>query len=122
MYYISAAEIYAINEDILGERPLLFDRYLLRSAVARPWLKAFGKEAYPTLMEKAAALLHALAHDHLFADGNKRTATQATRHFLEGNNVDVMWDETDVYEFVRQIAEGKRDIADIALWLGDNTQ
>lgn len=34
---------------------------LLAPAVGRPQASAFGEDAYPTLAEKAAALLHALA-------------------------------------------------------------
>jgi prophage maintenance system killer protein len=33
---------------------------------------AFGEDAYPTIHEKAAALLHSLARNHPFVDGNKR--------------------------------------------------
>ena len=30
----------------------------------------FGEDAYPTLEEKAAALLHSLVRNHAFVDGN----------------------------------------------------
>src|SRR5437867_1576752 len=49
----------------------------LSSACARPFQSAFGEEAFPTHLYKAAALFHAVIHDHPFADGNKRTATFA---------------------------------------------
>ncbi|HCR52683.1 TPA: hypothetical protein DIV48_03530 [Candidatus Kaiserbacteria bacterium] len=35
----------------------------------------FGVEAYPSPEEKAVAYLYFLINDHLFTDGNKRTAT-----------------------------------------------
>ncbi|MFC8092533.1 Fic family protein [Streptomyces sp. NPDC057301] len=35
----------------------------------------FGTSAYDDLHEQAAALLHAIATNHPFADGNKRTAS-----------------------------------------------
>lgn len=119
--YISAAEVYAINEQILGMRPFVLNRHLLRSAVERPMTRMFGHEAYPTLMEKAAALLHSLAHDHLFADGNKRTATEATVQFLEANGCQINWTDAEAYQFILEIAQGQRGIEDIAQWLLQHT-
>jgi death-on-curing protein len=40
--------------------------------LARPQATAFGKDAYPDLDAKAAALLHSIARDHALIDGNKR--------------------------------------------------
>ncbi len=119
--YLSAADVYVINEDVLGERPLVRDRHLLRSAVERPARRMFGHEAYPTLLEKAAALLHALAHDHLFADGNKRTATRATVLFLQANGLKETWNPDEAYQFILGIAQGHYDVADIADWLAVHT-
>ena len=47
---------------------------LLDSALSRPRASAFGKDAYPTLGLKAAALLHSLTKNHCLVDGNKRIA------------------------------------------------
>ena len=121
MQYISAAEIYAINEQILGEPPRVRDRHLLRSAMARPFRRIFGEEAYPTVLDKAAALLHALAHDHLFADGNKRTARRATVRFLDDNGYQTTWTENEAYTFILEIAQGQRDVPAIAQWLESHT-
>jgi death on curing protein len=85
-------------------------------------LKAFGQEAYPTLLEKAAALMHSLAAHHLFFDGNKRAATRATIMFLEKNDLQPTWDADTVYQFVLEIAQGKHDVPEIAAWLADHTR
>src|ERR1041385_4253608 len=53
------------------------DRGMIESAVARPFHSAFRQDAYPTLVEKAAALFHSLISNHPFHDGNKRTAVLA---------------------------------------------
>lgn len=50
------------------------DEGLLASAIARPQTTAFGLDAYPSVFDKAAALMHSLANNHPFVDGNKRTA------------------------------------------------
>jgi len=63
----------------------LRDVGLLYAAVARPQATAFGDDAYPDAWEKAAALLHSLASNHPFTDGNKRTAWRSAWTFLELN-------------------------------------
>lgn len=121
MYFVSAADIYSINEEILGRDPIVMDRHLLRSAATRPFQRLFGQEAYPTLIEKAAALLHSLAHDHLFVDGNKRTAQSAVTRFLKGNGVAINWEEKDAYDLILEVAKGRLDVPEIAQWLNKHT-
>ena len=50
---------------------------LLDAAVARPPASAFGLDAYPDDVTKAAALLQSLARSPALVDGNKRTARAA---------------------------------------------
>jgi death-on-curing protein len=119
--YLSAAEIYSINEQVVGHPPQVRDRHLLRSAVARPMTRYFGEEAYPTLLDKAAALLHSLAAHHLFYDGNKRTARQATTLFLRNNGMKVTWSEDEAYNYILEIAMHQHDVDDIATWLAAHT-
>jgi death on curing protein len=119
--YLSPNEIYEIAEQVLGRRPDVRDRHLLRSAAARPMLNAFGQAAYPTLLDKAAALLHALAAHHLFFDGNKRIATQATVQFLHENGLKPEWSDEEIYGFVLEIAQNRHDVESVATWLGEHT-
>src|SRR5512147_2937731 len=101
--YLTPAEIYAAAEHVLGRKPDVRDRHLLRSAAARPALRAFGQEAYPTLLDKAAALMHSMAAHHLFFDGNKRSATRVTAEFLARNGLRPTWEADQVYDFVLEI-------------------
>jgi death-on-curing protein len=55
----------------------------LSAAVARPFQSAFGEFIYKTPVERAAALFHAIISDHVFVDGNKRTATFTAAFYLE---------------------------------------
>lgn len=121
MFFLSAADIYTINEEVTGHEPIIMDRRLLQSAVARPFQRMFGHEPYPNLVDKAAALLHSLAHDHLFVDGNKRTAQQAVTRFLEANGATVEWADADAQTFILEIAKGVTDVPDIAAWIAQNT-
>lgn len=120
--YLTAAEIYEVAETVLGRKPDVRDRHLLRSAAARPMIQAFGEWAYPTLLDKAAALLHSLAAHHLFFDGNKRTATAATLRFLDVNGLAPTWTEDEIYQYVLEIAQNMHDVPAIARWLDDHTR
>lgn len=120
--FLTAADIYAIAEDVLQRQPHVRSRQLLHSVTARPLLAAFGAEAYPTLFDKAAALLHALAAHHVFYDGNKRIATLAVTRFLTLNGQHPAWDDADIMPFVLDIAQDKHDIPAIAAWLEAHCQ
>jgi len=78
--YLTTDEIQSFNSHFVGEGKLR-DFGALEAAVLRPQSSAFGEDAYPTIHEKAAALLHSLARNHPFVDGNKRTALAATTTF-----------------------------------------
>jgi death-on-curing protein len=111
---LTPEDIYVINQDVLGKEPLVISPHLLRVAVARPFTRMFGEEAYPRLVDKASALLHALAHDHLFMDGNKRTARLAVERFVEQYGATLTWDEEQAYNIVLDIAKGRYDVKQLA--------
>jgi death on curing protein len=110
---------YLDLEDLLGlTRSLragpVRDLGLLDSSCARPRSTAFGAEAYPTLEQKAAALLHSLAHNHALVDGNKRLAWLATVVFLDLNGRTVALDDEAAFQLVMAVAEGSLDVEAIA--------
>ncbi len=115
--YLSAADIYVINEEIVGHRPQVRDRRLLRSATDRPLIKIFGEEQFPTIIDKAAALLHSIAYHHLFGDGNKRTAQQALILFLEANGYTFTCKSDEAFGFILEIAQGKHEVEAVSEWL-----
>lgn len=121
IHYLTPGEIYAAAEEATGEPAIARDPHLVRSAAARPILQAFGTEAYPTLLEKAAALMHSVAAHHLFWDGNKRAATRVTELFLDKNGLRPIWTAEEVYHFVLGIAQNQHDVPAIAVWLADHT-
>lgn len=115
--YISAYELLDINRELTGESHGLRDLNLLNSAVTRPGIVLFGQPQFPTLLDKAAALLHGLAYHHLFWDGNKRTAIEAVTRFLARNGLRFDYDPDADYLYVLEIAQGHREIEQIARWL-----
>lgn len=82
---------------------------------------AFGDDAFPTVMEKAAVLLHGVARNHPFIDGNKRTAWLCCVVFLRdhGMVISPALQTMEVVEFVVDVAVGGREVQDIALDLLD---
>ena len=117
--YVTVDELIYINEMLPGNDPIhkilkgkqkVRDMGLLEAAVGRPQQSVFGADAYPSLTEKAAALLHAVARNHPFADGNKRTATLAALFMLEVNGLQVAWEAAQALENIVQVAEGQMTI------------
>jgi len=96
------------------------DHGLLESAVHRPQQSVFGEDAYPTLFDKAAALLESLVKNHCFHNGNKRTAYLVTKSFLMINGYHLVMERKYAVEFIVDIAKGLYKLEDIAHILGEN--
>ena len=82
------------------------DHAQLESALARPFSAFGGVEAHATVHEKAAAVLHGLATNHLFVHGNKRVALATTLVFLRLNGYRLALDQAHRYELTMRVAEG----------------
>jgi death-on-curing protein len=123
---------YLTVDDILGIRDHLAaasvaagdaDRYAVRSfpgllsAVAAPERSAFGAVFYPTLEEKAAALVYALVQHHPFWDGNKRIASAALRLFAQRNGVQLTIGDGELKAFTTEIARGALRDGAVATWV-----
>ena len=85
------------------------DLGLLDAAVHRPRASVLGRDAYPDLLTKAAALLHSLARNHPLVDGNTRLAWLATYVFLAKNGVELDPDDDAAYDLVVAVAAGHID-------------
>ena len=88
-------------------------RALLESSVSAP-CPVFGHEQYPSLVDKAAVLLHSLVRNHPFNDGNKRTAIHACSVFLSINGLTLRpVADMDIADFVVEVAEGQYTFEEI---------
>lgn len=115
MIYLRYDELLYVAERAIGEEILVRDHGLLESALARPPASAFGRDAYPTLVLKAAALTHSLARNHGLVDGNKRLSLSALIAFLGINGARLTWTNDEAYEIIVAIASGALDdVAEIA--------
>lgn len=106
--YLDLDEVLAIHDAVEPALPQVRDIGAIQSALGRPQATAFGEDAYPTIWEKAAALMQSLACNHGWLDGNKRTAWTATMTFLgvNGHPLDPHFDQYGAEEFVVGVAEG----------------
>ncbi|MBF4766598.1 type II toxin-antitoxin system death-on-curing family toxin [Nocardioides agariphilus] len=109
MIYLTLAELLHVAERTLGSEAAVRDHGLLQSALARPQASAFADDAYPSLEEKAAALLHSLARNHALVDGNKRLALAATIAFLGINGMRLTLTNDEAYDLVVAVAAGRLD-------------
>lgn len=103
-----------------GGAPGLRDEGLLESALARP-ANRFHYEGVEDICELAATYLVAVASNHPFADGNKRTAFLAAGLFLRLNGRRLTAEQADAARMVLAVAAGSRDIEEIAIWMGSRS-
>jgi death on curing protein len=109
--YLDLEDLVVLAIRLLGDPPPIRDIGLLGSAAARPQVTAFGRDGYPDLWSKAAALLQSVVKNHALVDGNKRLGWLATAAFLELNGVTVTrLSNAAVYRFVMAVAAGHDDV------------
>ncbi len=103
--YLDLDDVLALAKWLLAQPVPLRDAGLLGSAVARPQTTVGGRDTYPDLWTKAAALLQSIVNNHALIDGNERLGWLATAVFLDLNGIDVSGvPNDDVYEFVMSVA------------------
>jgi death-on-curing family protein len=123
-HYLSEEQIIYLNAFLIrtyspNEDTGVKEAALLNSAVNRPKQSAFGRDAYPTIFQKAAALFQSLAQNHPFFNANKRTAFAALEAFLEKNGYTLSVETPEEIDFTVEIAdqENEIDIAKISIWI-----
>jgi len=107
--YLTLPELLHVAERTLGPDYAVRDHGLLEAALARPQATAFGKDAYPDLEAKAAALLHSIARNPALIDGNKRLALAAVIAFCGLNGRRLTLTNDAAYDLVISVASGKLD-------------
>jgi death on curing protein len=107
--YLTLPELLHVAERVLGPEATVRDYGLLKAALARPQATAFGKDAYPSLDAKAAALLHSQARNHALIDGNKRLGLGAMIAFYGLNGRRLTLTNDEAYDLVMNVAAGELD-------------
>ena len=77
-----------------------------------------GIDQFPTIIHKAASLMHSILRYHPFMDGQKRTGLSAAFAYL-GLNGYYFWarDTIDEVHFAIHVASGRFEVDEIARWL-----
>ncbi|MEP7166649.1 MAG: type II toxin-antitoxin system death-on-curing family toxin [Candidatus Woesebacteria bacterium] len=100
-----------------GGKQGIRDFTLLHSALERCKATFAGQDLYPTLFDKASALLHSLVMNHAFLDANKRTAYQTTKGFLQLNGYKIIAPQDEIVRFCIAIDNEGLKGKDIVIWL-----
>ena len=113
MEHLSVEDLLLIAE-MIGAAAVR-DIGLLDAAAHRPQATAFGQEAYPTLSQKAAALLDAVVRHHALVDGNQRLGWAAAVVFYDLNGFDLDLPGVDeAVELVIAVAAGHLELDKLA--------
>ena len=112
--FLTVDEVVALHRlvvDQSGGARGIRDPAGLASAVAQPRMTFDGRDLYPTLVEKAAAIGFSLVRNHPFVDGNKRIGHAAMETFLLLNALELVATVDEQEKVVLGLAEGslKRD-------------
>jgi death-on-curing protein len=108
--YLSLIEVLLLNARLIqqtGGAEGVHDLRLLESAIARPLATFDGADLYPSLFDKASALMESLILKHPFVDGNKRAGLVATCVLLERNGYRLAADNDQVFGLVMRVASGE---------------
>jgi death on curing protein len=120
--YLTLVELLRVAERTLGSVEVR-DIGLLESAAARPQATVFGKDAYPSLDLKAAALVHSVTKNHALVDGNKRLALASLLAFYGVNGRRLTLTNDAAHDFIISIAAGELDAVEaIADYLTNATE
>ncbi|MCB2174456.1 MAG: type II toxin-antitoxin system death-on-curing family toxin [Actinomycetales bacterium] len=113
--YLDVADLLVIADRIAGGTAAVRDMGLLAGAAGRPAATWDGVEVYPTLDDKAAALLLSLVGDHALVDGNKRLGWVSVNVFYGLNGAELRPAEDDAFDLVMAIARGVvTDVSEVA--------
>jgi death-on-curing protein len=113
--------IHALQLEQHGGLQGVRDEGALESALARPKHQWHYNTA-DDVAACAAAYGFAIAKNHAFSDGNKRTAWQSMFVFLALNGRDLVASEPDAVTTMLAVATGKMSEAVLAEWLRENVK
>lgn len=114
--YLDLQDLIEIGTSLIADFQIR-DQGLLESAAARPRTTIYGEDAYPSLEEKVASLIHSLARNHALVDGNKRIAWSAGRIFCLMNKRDLIMPIDEAEKMIIGIAKGDLDVPVITIIL-----
>jgi len=121
--YLTLSEALELHRRVIGQSGGalgVLNLGALESALAQPRMTFGGRELYPSIVDKAAALGYSLIQNHPFLDGNKRTGHAAMEVFLFLNGFEIQSSVDEQERIVLQVASGEMDREAFTLWLRDH--
>ncbi|ROP64776.1 type II toxin-antitoxin system death-on-curing family toxin [Curtobacterium sp. ZW137] len=109
MIHLTLDEALHIARRTIGGDVLVRDPGLLEAALARAAATVGGRDTYPTLVDKAAALVHSVVRNRSLVDGNKGLGLMVLVVFLGVNGRTLTMSNDESYDFIVAIAEGRLD-------------
>jgi death-on-curing protein len=120
MRYLTISEVIQLYRQVMetsGGTVGILSMEALDSAVAQPRITFGGKELYPGIIEKAAALGFSLVMNHAFIDGNKRIGHAAMETFLVLNGYEIQSPGNEQEDIILQLAAGRLGRDKFVNWL-----
>lgn len=117
--YLDVEQLLDLHREQLGSYGGLAglrDRRALEAAAARPAMTFGGDDLYTDVPGKAAALMHSLALNHPFVDGNKRVAAHAAILFALVNGLECVATPDEVVAVTLDVAKGQVEVEALAIW------
>jgi death-on-curing protein len=120
MRYLTLGEVLELHRRIIqqtGGASGVRNLAGLESAVAQPRMTFEGKDLYPTIEDKAAALAFFIVQNHPYLDGNKRCGHAAMETFLVVNGKEIEAPVDEVEKIILELASGKLSLKNFIDWL-----
>jgi death on curing protein len=107
--FLTVDDALEVARLVTGEPPRVRDFGDLDAALARPRQIQDGRELFPGIWDKAAALMESLGHSYALVDGNKRLTWNATWYFLgvNGHPLAEPLDEEAAFQFMDALVRGR---------------
>lgn len=120
--WLSVADVVRVHDEMIstfgGERGIL-NRGRIETALELAFQSPVaGHDPFPSIIDKAASLLHSILLYHPFVDGQKRTGISSA-FILLGVNGFLMWsrDPADEVHFAIHVARGRFEVNEISRWI-----
>lgn len=123
MIRLTEQQVLSVHEMMLkatGGLGGIRDVSLLQSALNATFQAFEGREVYPSLLSKAAAMCRSVISNHPFVDGNKRTGIHVMLIFLEVNGVQPNYTQRELIDLGLGVAAGNLDVNAILNWLTEH--
>jgi death-on-curing protein len=117
--YLTPEQVLFLHNRLIAETGGghgLRDLGMLLSAIGRPQATFDGKDLYPDLFSKTAALMESLVRNHPFVDGNKRTAITSAALFLRMNGYRLIVENEEMVWFTLACAQSQLSFDEIVDW------